>query len=192
MRGKYLVLLLVSAATVAHAGEKQRPVRHFSEQEVGALAAPTLAFQETPQNVQDYDKYFYFHRPDTSFDEAFSDISECDALASGFTYYGGASDYSAAMVQYGVAAGALGGLLGSAIADAIFGSAERRKERRINLRNCMHYKAYDRYGLDKDLWQEFNFEEGNQRVEGEERQHYLMLQARVASGPRPDQKAIEP
>ena len=70
-------------------------------------------------------------------------------------------------------------------------SAERRRLKRLNLRNCMHFKGYDRYGLAKDLWTEFNFEEGNGRKPEAERERAILMQARVASGPRPQQQVIE-
>jgi hypothetical protein len=76
-------------------------------------------------------------------------------------------------------------MLGSMMADAIFGSSARRKIRRINIRNCMGFKAYQRYGLKKDLWKEFNFEEGNGRKRDDVREAALLQQARVASGPKP-------
>ena len=99
---------------------------------------------------------------------------------------------ASSMIQYGVVAGALGGAIGGLMADAIFGSGERRKQRRINMRNCMFYKGYDRYGLEKDLWQEFNFEEGLSQTEETERENKLLMQARVASGPKPAQGKVEP
>ncbi len=90
-----------------------------------------------------------------------------------------------ATAQYGVLAAGLGSAIGSAIADAIFGSAERRKMRRINLRNCMGFKGYQRYPLTHDLWEKFNFEEGMGRKREGVRQEALVLQALVASGPTP-------
>ena len=51
----------------------------------------------------------------------------------------------------------------------------------------MGYKGYDRYGLPKDRWEQFNFEEGNRTVGEEDRQKYLMQEAKVASGPKPEQ-----
>lgn len=99
---------------------------------------PALDFTPTPEIEADFEKYFYFHREGTSFAEAYSDIRECDALSSGSSIYlGGNASTDAVAAQYGVLAGALGNAIGSAIADAIFGSAERRKQRRINMRNCM-------------------------------------------------------
>lgn len=157
-----------------------------------SLKMPELAFKPTPEMEADFDKYFFFHREGTGFAEAFSDIKECDALASGSNIYMGAdsSAMSAAMAQYGLAAGAIGGAIGGAIADAIFGSAARRQQRRINLRNCMGFKGYGRYGLSGDLWKEFNFEEGHGRKKEGVREEALELQALVASGPKPQAKEL--
>ena len=155
------------------------------------LTMPALAFTPTPEIEADYDKYFYFHRPNTGFLDAYADVKECDALASGISYYGGANPAMAsAFSQYGVLAAGLGSAIGSAVADAIFGSAERRKMRRINLRNCMGFKGYQRYPLAHDLWSEFNFEEGMGRKREGVRQDALMLQALVAAGPKPQTQEL--
>ena len=156
------------------------------------LAMPKLDFTADPQIVSDYDKYFYFHRADTTFAESYADIRECDALASGSRIYVGADagSVAAASVNYGALAGGIGGVIGSVIADAIFGSAARRKERRIKMRNCMGFKGYQRYGLAKDLWEPFNFQEGNGRKKEEVRDRAMRLQALVASGPAPKQEVL--
>lgn len=156
------------------------------------LTMPKLDFRPTPADEADYDKYFYFHRADVTFAEAYADIRECDALASGSSIYLGANDAAmgAAMAQYGALAGGVGGVLGSVLADAIFGSAARRQQRRINLRNCMGFKGYQRYGLSGDLWKDFNFEEGHGRKKEGERDDALELQALVASGPKPRTKEL--
>lgn len=189
-----LLLLPVAGMAQAQAIKNEPPLKIFSEEEIAAVAMPSLSFVENDKAAADYDKYFYFHRPATNFDRAFADVTECDALSSGLSYYRGAdsSAVASAMSQYGVLAGGLGGAIGGLMADAIFGSAERRKQRRMNIRNCMFYKGYDRYGLEKDLWQEFNFEEGLSREEADKRKAALMMQARVASGPKPDQEVLAP
>lgn len=152
---------------------------------------PKLDFTPTPEIEQDYDKYFYFHRANTTFAEAYVDIHECDALASGSSiYYDSTAGNAAAFANYGVLTGAIGSAIGSAIADAIFGSAARRAQRRVNLRNCMHFKEYQRYGLSRDLWTEFNFEEGMGRKKEDRRNDALALQALVASGPTPTTKEL--
>jgi hypothetical protein len=179
---------LASGAAHAQAIKSEPPVRHFTPDELSRIAMPDLAFAEAPADVATYDKYFFFHRENTSFDEAYADIKECDALASGIRYYGGQNNYYG---QYGIG-GAIGGALGNMLADAIFGSAERRKIRRNNLRNCMSYKEYQRYGMSEERWKAFNFEEGNGRKKDDEREAALLQQAKVASGPKPQYKVLEP
>lgn len=147
------------------------------------IPLPDLTFVPDEEDIRNYQKYFYFHRADTDFASAYADLQECDGYARGLAYSvgGGPVPYPYA----GTVAGAIGGAIGSAMADAIFGSAERRRQRRLNMRTCMTFKGYRTYGLRKSLWEEFNFEEGNTRVEEARRQRLLQIQARVASGPTP-------
>lgn len=156
------------------------------------LTMPALAFTETPDDADGFKKYFYFHRAGTNYQDAYRDIRECDALASGSSIYIGASEgaIAGAMANYGLLAGGIGGAVGGIIADAIFGSALRREQRRTNLRNCMSFKGYGRYGLAKDLWVAFNFEEGLGRKREPVRLRALALQALVASGPTPSAKEL--
>lgn len=157
-----------------------------------SLTMPALAFVDSPEHAEGYKKYFYFHRADTNYADAYRDIRECDALASGSSIYMGASEgaIAGAMANYGLLAGGVGGAVGSIIADAIFGSALRREQRRTNLRNCMSFKGYGRYGLAKELWTAFNFEEGLGRKREPVRLRALALQALVASGPAPTAKEL--
>jgi hypothetical protein len=156
------------------------------------LSMPRLDFTESVEDEGDFDKYFYFHRDNTSFEEAYSDIRECDALASGSNIYMGADagSQAAAMTQYGLLPGAVGGAIASVAMDAIFGSAARREQRRVNLRNCMGFKQYQRYGLTRDLWTSFNFEEGLGRKREPVRLQAIAIQALVASGPKPHTKDL--
>ena len=189
-----LLALPLSVAAQAQYVDEPLPQREFTEAQIEAVAMPALEFDMAEAKVDDFEKYFYFHRPETDFATAYYDITECDALASGISFYAGptAGDMASNMLQYGVVAGAIGGAIGGLMADAIFGSGERRKQRRLNMRNCMFYKGYDRYGLEKDLWQEFNFEEGLGKTEETERENKLLMQARVASGPQPEQERLAP
>lgn len=144
---------------------------------------PELAFTPTPQIAENYDKYFYFNRADTDFATAYADLRECDSYARGLAFR---TPYQDVPYPYmGTLGGAIGGAIGNAVADAIFGSAERRRQRRINMRTCMGFKEYRIFGLPESLWERFNFEEGNRRVPEDERQRFLQMQARVASGPTP-------
>lgn len=153
------------------------------------VETPALTFTETEEDKTGYEKYFYFVRDDTDFVTAYQDIRECDALARGVGIYLGSSQ--APYPYAGTLAGAAGSVIGSMVADAIFGSAERRKQRRTNLRTCMGYKGYSRYGLNKDLWQAFNFEEGNGTVPDDRRQQFLQMQAKAAISGRPSTKELD-
>jgi hypothetical protein len=154
------------------------------------IPMPNLAFTPTPEIEGNYDKYYVFNRADTDFATAYADLQECDGYARGLSHrnYGGAVPYPYA----GTIGGVIGGAIGSAMADAIYGSAERRRQRRINMQACMGFKEYRVFGLPKSLWQEFNFEEGNRRVPEERRQQLLQIQARVASGPAPAVGEVRP
>jgi hypothetical protein len=187
------LMAVMPSVAGAQAIKSEPPMKVFTAAEIEAVAMPELAYTPDPTIAADFDKYFFFHRPDTSFDQAYADITECDSLASGINFYMGGNDaiMQNAIMQYG-AAGAIGGALGGLMADAIFGSAERRRIKRVNLRNCMFYKGYDRYGLKKDLWQEFHFEEGLSRENAKDREAALLKQARVASGPKPQLEVLEP
>ncbi|MES2055702.1 MAG: hypothetical protein V4564_07190 [Pseudomonadota bacterium] len=143
------------------------------------VTMPELAFKGDGTEAADFDKYYAFHRADTDFATAYADIAECDGYARGLQ-----SGIGYQQVPYpyaGTMAGAVGGAIGSAMAMAIFGSAEKRRLRRVNMRTCMNFKGYDRYGLPKGLWEKFNFEEGLSGVSEEKRQAYLKQQALVAS-----------
>lgn len=188
------VLASLPAAVQAQAIKTEPPMKVFTAAEIDAVEMPSLEYTPDPTVAADFDKYFFFHREGTDFSQAYADITECDSLASGINFYMGADSaaISSAMSQYGMLAGGIGGALGGLMADAIFGSAERRRIKRVNLRNCMFYKGYDRYGLEKDLWQAFHFEEGLSRENAKDREAALLKQARVASGPKPQFEVLEP
>lgn len=188
------LLLPVAGSLSAQAIKNEPPMRQFTEAEIAAIEMPDIAFDPATVVADDYEKYFFFHRPDTSFSVAYADVLECDSPSSGINIYLGVDSNSiaAASAQYGLAAGVIGGAIAGVMMDAIFGSAERRKARRVRMRNCMFFKGYDRYGLAKDLWQKFNFEEGLSKENAEDRSRALLMQARVASGPKPQTEALQP
>lgn len=188
------VLLLPLAATAqAQAIQFGPPIRTFTQAEIEAVEMPDLAYEPDPRIEADFEKYYFFHRDNTSFDQAFADITECDALAHGMTKYG--RDWPPTVSQttndLGPVLGKMG-ILSGQMFDAIFGSGKRRWIRRYNIRTCMYFKGYDRYGLEKTLWQAFHFEEGLGRENEKVRLAALLKQARVASGPKPQLAVLEP
>lgn len=152
------------------------------------VTMPKLEFTPSATDPANYDKYYYFVRADTDFATAYADIVECDGYARGL-----ASGIGYAQVPYpyaGTMAGAVGGAIGNAMAAAIFGSAEKRRLRRVNMRQCMNFKGYQRHGLSKELWEEFNFEEGLSDMPEKRRFTYLKRQALVAATAKPQGKEL--
>ncbi len=160
-----------------------------SNDEVAKLEMPKLSFKPSTGDEQNYDKYYYFHRADTDYATAYGDVIECDGYARGLqssvTY-----TYVNPYPFTGVLPAALGSAIGSAMAAAIFGSGEKRRMRRMNMRQCMNVKGYQRYGLSKDLWEVFNFEEGLSTVQEQRRFDNLKRQALVASSATPEGKEL--
>lgn len=147
------------------------------------ISTPDLSFASDPSLEKDFDKYYYFNREATDFKTALADLRDCDNLSRGL-----ASPFGSMETPYPynmTPAGLIGGAIGNIMVAAIFGSAQVRAMRRINMRRCMFYKGYQRYGLPKDVWQTFNFEEGFGAIGETKRQKFLMQQAKVASGPKP-------
>lgn len=146
------------------------------------LAPQEMAFAETPAMVKDYDKYFYFHRQSTSFVEALTDLRECDARARGIWQGKTARGEAPGRTAYG--------LVGDLANALIFVPAQDRLFRRANLRRCMSFKGYARYGLPKALWESFNLQHIETATPERDIQMSLARQALVASGPQPTSRAL--
>lgn len=178
--------LVASAAGAQDAKPKVDPMTVVPDP--ATVPMPKLDFASTPLIEADFDKYYFFNRANTSFEEALADLRDCDGfargLSSGYKYQEAPYPYTYTM------AGAAGGVIANVMIAAIFGSAEKRRLRRVNMRRCMGYRGYARFGLEKDLWQEFNFEEGFSGEGEDKRQAMLAQQAKVASGPRPAGKEL--
>lgn len=147
--------------------------------DASTLSMPVLDFDASENDTDNFHKYYYFYRPEIGFEAALADLRTCDELARGLS-----------RGTYASIASASGGMLGGMLADAVHGSAEARRKRRVNMRRCMFYKGYQRHGISKVLWEEFNFEEGNANIEESDRQNMLAQQALVASGSKPSSKEL--
>ena len=170
-----------SAQTVRYLADSASPFGPPSADlsDKAGVTMPVLAFTSDGTEAADFDKYYAFLRADTDFATAYGDIAECDGYARGLQ--SGIGYMQTPYPYAGTMAGAVGGAIGNVMAVMIFGSAEKRRLRRVNMRTCMHFKGYQRYGLPKDLWDKFNFEEGLSGVSEEKRQGMLKQQAMVAS-----------
>lgn len=161
--------------------------------DVAELTMPRIDFSATPDDVANYDRYFIFHRVQTDFATALGDVRDCDGHARGLVRSeagenGALRAYNRAYAgQYAMAplVGGLGGALIGSVANSITASAEVRRRQRANMRRCMFFKGYARYGLCEARWRAFHFEDSEDDIDERDRQRDLALQALVASGPQP-------
>ena len=152
--------------------------------EEASISLLDVATGTTAADAKDFEKYFYFHRVDTSFSEALTDIRECDARARGLWNppESGADSWDGDRGAYG--------LTGAAAQAFIFGPAQERLARRATLRRCMFYKGYSRYGTAKTIWERFNYARDDGDLSEQQMQTMLAQQARLASGPRPQGREL--
>lgn len=192
-------MLCVSLSATSAQAQRRKPVPP-GPIDVARIKVPALTFVETDKITRDYDKYFFFHREETDFETAYADILECDGYSRGpFQGSNGASlPYTETPYPYqGTMAGALGGALGNLLVSSIHvagrNNGERRRLRRANMRTCMGFKGYRRYGLPKAIWAKFHFEgSAVESLPMARQRDYLQRQAKVASGPRPEAKGLKP
>lgn len=187
---KRLILLaaLCCAAPGLAAPPAYAPLKPLPPVDPATIEMPQLDFTPTPDIEKDYAKFFYFHRADTDFETALNDLRECDQMARNMN--NAAAEINVPYPYAGTMAGAAGGLIAAMIIDATAGAAARRAMRRTSMANCMAFKDYDSYGLPKNLWVDFNWEEGNVEPDEKVRIAKLRLHAKVASGPRPTKGAL--
>ncbi|HEX6375351.1 MAG TPA: hypothetical protein VFZ91_06485 [Allosphingosinicella sp.] len=148
--------------------------------------AAVLSFRPAPGSETRFLRHVYFHKPGIRLETARADIAECRS------YAGSAILYPQVPARIPVEADAVapealgGGGMTPLVAQAalgIFGGPEQRKIAAANMRKCMGFKGYRRYGLSEPLWEWLNDRDPSQAVE---------RQARVAAGPAPAAPGLDP
>lgn len=104
-------------------------------------------------------KYFYFHKPDISDEQARADVIECYGYTERLTVPKAGSNPTYSSVPYGGSTGlnyataalvsGISGLTG-AIITGFMDAGGRRAMERTNLRKCFGFKGYQRYELTKE------------------------------------------
>ena len=124
-------------------------------------------------------KFFVFHKKNTSFTAARSDIAECSShLTRGKQLKMPAfvawedGDRTAEAVEFNGAYG----LVGLAFYSILEGPLERIIRQQVMMR-CMLPRGYDRYSVTEPMWKQIH--------EGENSSELIVLQAAIASGPVP-------
>jgi hypothetical protein len=168
---------------------------------------PSLDFKPTKHDIDHYWEFYYFHKAGVSYDRALADLDECHSYSRmlvatspvpKFIPLGTQnSPYTSDELfrrqfdfqyrfsqQYGL----FGGLTAALIAEIATSSVNHGVER-SNLRRCMYFKGYSRYGLNKSLWKQLNEATGKDEERGKQ---IIARFATIASGPAPQMEAIAP
>ncbi len=154
-----------------------------------SVTIPDMTFKAGVANVRHFDDYFYFYKPDVSYERAFADIDQCRIQSQmaqlvvpmpRFIPLGG--EPLAKPERNIWAPFPMYGLVGMVIANAIIASAEDDLAIETS-RKCMAYKGYHRYGTSRAIFKQID---SGTDVEK------LARRARIASGPPPQTEALEP
>lgn len=169
--------LSLAAAPPAMAQEAPPPPPPVAEAPLPDVTLPADPAKRAKVLGDGY-KFFYFHRPDTTLAEAEADLSECRAhLETGaIVALPGFIPFGETTRRDVVRGPGMYGLVGEAMAAIIVPKMERGM-RNNKLRRCMGTRGYARYAVSEDVWNTLN--------EGDEAR-IVSMQARLASGPRPD------
>jgi hypothetical protein len=164
--------LLSGAAGAEEPGSRPDPA---------TVEVPAITGGRDPDVVKDGWKYFYFWRPNTSFEQAYADFSDCyrflpvpggDAMLPRFVAWREAEARPAVAPNYYSPYG----LVGAAIGALIAGPIERRASQ-SRMRRCLEPRGYLRFPAPQPVWEKI--------LDGYSPRS-IAVQAKLASGPHPD------
>jgi hypothetical protein len=147
------------------------------------VSAPDVTPSQDPKVRNDGYKFYYFHNPDVSFAEAVQDLRECRAYLSfaGPAQVPGFIPWDEAHRRRVVNGAPAFGLVGLGLAAIILPKYERGVRSNI-MRRCMGTRGYQRYAIPEKTFDLLN--------DGDEEQ-LIMMQAKLASGPKPQDSVVE-
>ncbi|NJM50741.1 MAG: hypothetical protein HC843_07570 [Sphingomonadales bacterium] len=128
-------------------------------------------------------KFYYFHNPDISFADAYQDFVECRGYlrVGGGVALPGFIPWTETYQRPVYAQYPQYGLVGAVLIAIISPKAERGV-RSNKMRRCMGTRGYVRYAIPEKTFDEIN--------EGEEAK-ILIVQAKLATGPKPQDEVVE-
>lgn len=178
-----MTFVVVALAAAAPASGQASP---SDAPDPASITVPDLSGGRDPAVVRDGAKYYYFWRAETSYDQAYADMTDCARflpVAQGnapllpmFIAWRGVpearDDAPATTHQYGLVGDIMGAL--------IMGSAAQIAAQ-SRLHACLAPLGYQRFPLPKATWQ---------TISADGSPGALALRAKIASGPRPDAEAL--
>lgn len=147
------------------------------------ITVPDVTPSTDPKVKEDGYKFYYFHNPEVSFAEAHQDLVEC----RGHLFAGGAQQVPG-FIPFGEEHRRVvyqrqpmfPGLFTAALAAIILPKMQRGLESN-KMRRCMGTRGYERYAIPEKAFDVLN--------NGEEAQ-IILMQAKLASGPKPQDEVV--
>lgn len=147
------------------------------------ITLPDLTPSRDPQVVENGWKHFYFHKQSVSYEQAYADFADCYRFLlvpyvnarlptfapwpekPGFTTVQPVNNY-----------GLVGGIIGGMVVGPVI-----RRAMQARMRRCLEPRGYVRYPIPEEAWEQLTdkFSQGS-----------IALQAKAASGPRPDLEPV--
>lgn len=173
-------------------GQAQTPQSSLNAQTAPVATLPDPATIEVPDVIPTHDpkifkagyKFYYFHSATVSFTQAYEDLRECRAFLAAFGagQVPGYVPFNETHTPPEVPSSQPYGLVGVGIGAIVVPKIERGL-RSNKMRRCMGTRGYARYAIPERIWDVLN--------EGDE-QKLLLVQAKLASGPKPlDEEVTE-
>ncbi|THD35403.1 MAG: hypothetical protein E7773_13275 [Sphingomonas sp.] len=155
------------------------------------ITVPDVTPPTDPKVRGDGYKFYYFHNPNVTFAQAYDDIAECRAFLAhtsagpvpGFVPWRvGVERSSARLTDKSPTVGLSPyGVLGDAMG-AIMAPKMERGSRSNIMRRCMGTRGYVRYAITESAFDELN--------DGPDEDRLILMQAKLASGPKPNDEEV--
>ena len=174
--------MLIASASILPAAAQTAPASAVLP-DPATIKVPDVTPSQDPKVRKEGFKFYYFHNPEVSFAEAVVDLRECrahlavggPARVPGFIPW----DETHRRKRQGIVSPY--GIVGYLIASEIFLPKIERGLRSNKMRRCMGTRGYDRYAITERAWDVLN--------DGDE-EALVLMQAKLASGPKPQDVAV--
>lgn len=174
---KLLILSTLCLSPVASAQTLEAPLP-----DPATIEVPDVTPSSDPKVREEGYKFYYFHNSEVNFETAYQDLRECRAhlITGGAAAVPGFIPWGEAHRREIPKTTPMYGIVGAAMA-AIIVPKMIRGQQSNKMRRCMGTRGYERYAIAEVTWDKLN--------DGDEQQ-LILMQAKLASGPKPQDEAV--
>lgn len=180
MRSFAIILLSTLPAGAGVPAQASAQTAHLPDP--ATVKTPDITPSHDPSVRSEGYKFYYFHRASVGFGQANQDLKECQVylVPSALPLMPAFIPWDEAYRKRIPEATPMYGLVGAGIL-AIIGPKFNRGIVSTKMRRCMGTRGYDRFAIPKGTWE--TLDKGNE-------EEVKLMQAKVASGPRPNDEAV--